>query len=92
MPNLPHEPITAAEAVRILRTADDGPLDIPSQPITAAQAARILSTDVRTVHRLILRGKLTGVKAHSGLRAPYLIARAEVETLAASRWREFKSA
>lgn len=59
--------------------------NIPHQPITAAEAAEILRADVRTVHRLILRGELVGVKAHGGLRAPYLIARSEVEALAASR-------
>lgn len=58
--------------------------NIPQEPMTVAEAAVLLHCDVRTIHRMIARGELTAVKAHSGLRAPYLIARADVEASAAA--------
>ena len=49
--------------------------------LPSAEVARLLGKDVRTIHRMIDRGQLPGTKAHSGLRAPYLIPRRAVEKL-----------
>lgn len=47
--------------------------------LPVAAVAKLLGRDVRTVHRWIEHGKLPAVKAHEGLRAPYLIARADAQ-------------
>ncbi len=49
--------------------------------LPSAEVARLLGKDVRTVHRMIVRGTLPATKAHGGLRAPYLIPRRAVEKL-----------
>lgn len=53
--------------------------------IGVAEAARTLGYDVRTIHRKIKRGELHGTKVSAGLRAAYVLDRAEVERLAAAR-------
>lgn len=50
-------------------------------PVVAV--AKLLNRDVRTVHRMIRRGELDAIKAHDGIRAPYLVTRESAE--AASR-------
>lgn len=50
--------------------------------MTVREAARALGTTTRTVHRMIARGELDACKAYAGLRAPYLITCASVETAA----------
>ncbi len=52
-----------------------------AEHLTVAAVARLLKRDVRTVHRMIERGDLAAVKAHDGLRAPYLIDRKHVTAL-----------
>lgn len=47
--------------------------------LPVAAVARLLGKDVRTIHRMIEAGKLQAVKAHDGLRAPWLITRESVE-------------
>lgn len=49
--------------------------------LPVATVAQILRRDVRTVHRMISRGELHAVKAHSGVRAPWLVTRASVEAM-----------
>jgi len=53
--------------------------------VTVAEAADLLQVNVRTVHRLIARGQLSGRKAFDGLRAPFLLDRSEVERVATER-------
>ena len=48
--------------------------------ISATEAALILGRPPRAVHRMIQRGELRATKM-PGLRAPYLIDRADVEAL-----------
>ena len=50
------------------------------QKISAAEAALILGRPPKAVHRMIKRGELRASKM-PGLRAPYLIDRADVEAL-----------
>lgn len=47
--------------------------------LPVAAVAQLLKRDVRTVHRMIERGDLEAIKAHDGLRAPYLIPRSSAE-------------
>jgi excisionase family DNA binding protein len=56
--------------------------NFPSDPITVVQAAAILGVHPNTITRKIGRGELSGVQLHAGIRAPYVVSRAEVEALA----------
>lgn len=49
--------------------------------VTVAEAADLLHVNVRTIHRLIARGDLRGRKAFDGLRAPFLLDRADLDAL-----------
>lgn len=51
--------------------------------LPVAAVARLLRKNVRTIHRMIERGELEAIKAHEGIRAPYLIPRAAAEAAAA---------
>lgn len=53
--------------------------------VSVAEAAGLLRVHVRTIHRMIAKGDLSGEKAFEGLRAPFVLDRAEVERLAAER-------
>lgn len=52
--------------------------------LPVADVARLLKKDVRTVHRMIERGELEAVKAHEGIRAPYLVSRTSVDAALSS--------
>jgi excisionase family DNA binding protein len=54
--------------------------DITKQYLTTSQVAKQYNVDLRTVSRWIRSGLFpNAVKAHEGLRAPYLIPLADVE-------------
>lgn len=50
--------------------------------ISAAEAAVLLGVNTRTVQRWIVRGDFTTVTKFPGLRAPYILSRDEVMSLA----------
>jgi len=50
--------------------------------IGVTEAAKLLGVDTRTIHRRIERGELFAEKLNEGLRAAYLLNRAEVEAKA----------
>lgn len=50
--------------------------------LSVAAVAQLLRKNVRTIHRMIERGELEAIKAHDGIRAPYLIPRAAAEAAA----------
>ena len=53
----------------------------PERYLTTAEAAAALGLDITTVCRRIRRGEIHAVKAHPGLRAPYLVSADDVENL-----------
>lgn len=53
--------------------------------ISVAEAARVLDVDPRTVARMIRRGELRGEKVYEGLRAPFLVPRADVDRVLRER-------
>jgi len=57
----------------------------PLPPVTTAEAAELLGVHVRTVLRLIERGKLNARKLAGGRTMPYIIERRSVDALLAER-------
>jgi len=50
--------------------------------IGVTEAAKLLGVDTRTIHRRIERGELSAEKLNQGLRAAYLLNRADIEAQA----------
>jgi len=57
----------------------------PLSPVTTAEAAELLGVHVRTVLRLIERGRLRARKLPGGRTMPYIIDHASVDALLAER-------
>jgi predicted site-specific integrase-resolvase len=59
---------------------------VPKNPLVpTAEAAKILRVDVRTVHRLVRKGRITPLAKTPGLRGAYLFTVDEIERVAAER-------